>query len=78
MSKKLLTRELYRQIKKKNQEEMEDFVQNVYKSGFNDADSGARSVNLDDLKKDLSQIKGIGEARLEEIMKVITKHLGEP
>ncbi len=73
--KTVLTRELYRQIKSKTREEMDTFIQNIYQSGFRDA--GATSVDFDKLKEDISHIKGIGESRLEEIMKVIEKNMKE-
>ena len=73
--KKVLTRDLYRQIKAKSRDEMETFIQRVYESGYNDA--GAKSVDFDKLKEDISQIKGIGESRLDEIMKVIEKNMQE-
>lgn len=75
MAEKTLTRDLYRQIKSKSREEMDIFIQNVYKSGFRDA--GAKSIDFDKLKEDISHIKGIGESRLEEIMKVIEKNMNE-
>jgi len=35
-----------------------------------------KSIDLHDVEKDLRQIKGIGDKRVEEIMAVFEKHLG--
>lgn len=35
-----------------------------------------KSIDLREVRRDLRQIKGIGEKRIEEIMTVIEKHLG--
>ena len=40
-------------------------------------EDNARSVDLREVEKDLPQIKGIGDKRIEEIMAVFEKHLGE-
>ena len=73
---KLLDRNLCRQIKKKNQAEMEAFLTDIYNMGLKDA--GVKSIDLDKLKEDISKVKGIGTARLDEIMKIIQAHLETP
>ena len=35
-----------------------------------------KSIDLSEVEKDLRQIKGIGDKRVEEIIAVIEKHLG--
>ena len=39
-------------------------------------EDNARAIDLREVEKDLRQIKGIGDKRIEEIMSVIEKHLG--
>ncbi len=39
-------------------------------------ESDGKSIDLREVEKDLRQIKGIGDKRIEEIMAVIEKHLG--
>jgi hypothetical protein len=39
-------------------------------------DKDGKSIDLRDVEKDLRQIKGIGDKRVEEIMAVFEKHLG--
>lgn len=69
----IIDRALYKKIKSMDRETMNNFVQNVYQQGYKAAES--HSIDYDKLRADLSQIKGIGESRLNEIMSVIDKHI---
>lgn len=64
-----LDRETYRAVKKMDRVQMEQMLTNVYVSGKNDAESAC--IDFDELRTAISQIKGIGESRLNEIMDVI-------
>ena len=69
----LLDRTTYRQIKQMDKDTMQRFIQDVYESGKQKAESSV--VDYDALRADLAQINGIGEKRLNEIMAVIEKYL---
>ena len=71
----LVNRALYKRIKSMNRAEMENFVRNVYNQGYQEAEKETHPIDYDSLKADLSQIKGIGESRLNEIMTVIDNHI---
>ena len=71
----LVNRALYKQIKSMNRAEMETFVRNVFAQGYQRAEEETHPIDCDSLRADLSQIKGIGESRLNEIMTVIDKHI---
>ena len=45
-----------------------------YTNGLLEKDG--KSIDLIEIEKDLRQIKGIGDKRVEEIMTVFEKHLG--
>jgi len=64
-----LDRETYRAVKKMDRAQMEQMLANVYVSGKNGAESAC--IDFDELRTAISQIKGIGESRLNEIMDVI-------
>lgn len=68
-----LDRTVYKQIKSMDKDKMSDFLSNIYMSGKNDAESDA--VDFDGLKAEIGKIKGVGEARLSEIMSVIEKFM---
>ena len=70
---KIIDRDTYRAIKKMSREELQAFLMR-YANGLLENDG--KSIDLREVEKDLRQIKGIGDKRIEEIMSVIEKHLG--
>ena len=71
--KQIIDRDTYRAIKKMSREELQSFLMR-YADGLLEKDS--KSIDLREVEKDLRQIKGIGDKRVEEIMAVFEKHLG--
>ena len=71
--KQIIDRDTYRAIKKMSREELQAFLMR-YADGLLEKDG--KSVDLREVEKDLRQIKGIGDKRVEEIMAVFEKHLG--
>lgn len=71
--KKIIDRDTYRAIKKMSREELQAFLMR-YADGLLEKDG--KSIDLREVEKDLRQIKGIGDKRVEEIMAVFEKHLG--
>lgn len=74
MEQKMLDRATYKKIKGMTREEMQNFLTNYYNNVM--ADAEAPTLDLDEVRKEISSIKGVGEKRLDEIMAVIKKHLG--
>ena len=70
---KIIDRDTYRTIKKMSREELQAFLMR-YANGLLENDG--KTIDLREVEKDLRQIKGIGDKRIEEIMAVIEKHLG--
>ncbi len=71
--KEVLDRALYKRIKAMDRKTMEAFLNEMYIVG---ADSvNAVNVDMDALKADIGNVKGIGESRLNEIMDIIENHL---
>ena len=70
----MLDRATYKKIKGMTCEEMQNFLTNSYNNVMEDAN--APTLDLGELRKELSGIKGVGEKRLDEIMAVIERHLG--
>lgn len=62
-----LTRKIYKDIKKKNHQQMNDYFENLYKLGFDDGLSSA-SIDYDVLKKVLLEVKGIGLVKAEAVI----------
>lgn len=61
-----MDRDLYRKIKGMDKKEMSGFLERIYAMGAED-----NAVDLELLRERIGQVKGIGEARLNEIMGVI-------
>ena len=69
------TRETYKAVKKMDREQMETFFRNVYNTGKNSNQEAV--VDFSELRKRLSEIKGIGEKRLDIIMETVEAYLME-
>ncbi len=70
---RIIDRDTYRAIKKMSREELQAFLVR-YADGLLENDG--KTIDLREVEKDLRQIKGIGDKRIEDIMAVIEKHLG--
>ena len=71
-----LSRETYKKIKGFDRNQMQNFLTDIYKSAANDAiETNAVSLDMEKLRKEIGEIKGVGENRLNEIMAVIEKNL---
>lgn len=71
-----LDRTLYKKIKCMDRITMEKTIQNVYDIGFDDAMQLKPSVvDCGMIRRKIGQIKGIGENRLNEVMKVIEDYI---
>ncbi len=68
-----LSRETYKQIKGFNREQMQRFVGQIYKNA--EESPNGTSLDLEELRGRIGEIKGIGESRLNEIMEVIKEYV---
>ena len=77
MSEKLiLNRATYKKIKGFDRNQMEQFLADIYANAAEDvAENNVTSLDMEKLRKEIGEIKGVGESRLNEIMAVIEKQL---
>ena len=77
MEKELLNRNLYRQIKSMDKNELSRTLNNIYEMGKEDTLKGieAIDIDMDRLRSQIGAIKGIGETRLNLIMEIIADNL---
>jgi len=73
LEQKIIDRDTYRAIKKMSREELQAFLMR-YADGLLEKDG--KSIDLREVEKDLLQIKGIGDKRVEKILAVFEKHPG--
>ena len=79
----LLDRNLYRTIKKMDRDTLQGLIQNIFEQGRQKGLSEVQAVAADDhtldlrvLEKQIKAVKGVGEKRAEEIMRVVEDWLG--
>lgn len=77
MEKELLNRNLYRQIKSMDKNELGRVLNNIYEMGREDALKGVEPVDIDidRIRSQIGAVKGIGETRLDRIMEIISENL---
>lgn len=56
----LINRTRYKDIKRYDHQQMEDFLTEVYKNGYEDGKESVPGVELQDVEKALQDVKGIG------------------
>ena len=71
MSEPQIDRDTYRKIKKMSREELNDFLIRYANNLTQDS-----TVDLREIEKEMLQIPGIGQKRVEQIMTVIERYLG--
>lgn len=56
----LINRTRYKDIKRYDHQQMEDFLTEVYKNGFIDGEASVTGVEIQDVEAALKDVKGIG------------------
>ena len=69
---KIIDRNTYRSIKKMSREELQAFLVRY----ADELRKDAPTIDLRAIEADIKQIRGIGEKRAEEIVRIFEKHLG--
>lgn len=73
-----LSRETYKMIKNMDRERMQNFLADICTRVEEETRGGVEvTLDMDKLRREIGEIKGIGENRLNEIMVVIEKNLNE-
>ena len=85
----LLDRDTYRRIKKMDRATLEGLIQDIFERGRkkglaeagvivddDECSDGGGTLDLRAVESEIRGIKGIGEKRAEEIMRIFEKHLG--
>lgn len=76
MAKKIgITRKQYKDIKKKDHQQMNTFLIRFWQDGYNDGLAAAKKVNVSpaDIENAISGIKGMGETKVKAVMQRIYK-----
>lgn len=62
-----LNRKVYKDLKKKDHQQMNDYMTTLYKQGFDDGLASA-TIDYDVLKKVLLEVKGIGVVKADAVI----------
>ncbi len=76
MAKKVgITRQQYKDIKKKDHQQMNAFLIRFWQDGYNDGLAAAKKANISpvDIENAISGIKGMGETKVKAVMQRIYK-----
>lgn len=65
----VLDRSTYKAVKAMDRQKMEQWINNVYISGLNDASGDG--VSMEELQNTIAKVEGIDEIRLKAIMQAI-------
>lgn len=72
-----LNRKVYQSVKKMDHNQMNNFMQNMYDSGFKDGQASVPGLDISLIKKALLSVKGIGEKKTADIIVAIEKETAE-
>ena len=71
----VINRKEYQNIKKKDHNQMNVYLQNIYKSGFEEGVKSVPGTDIADIEKVLLGIKGLGAKRVAAIVAALEKEL---
>lgn len=67
-------KDLYRTIKNMDRNGLSALIRKIYIMGQEDAIKKFSEINLEQIRAEISEIKGIGETRLKQIIDIISKN----
>lgn len=70
-----ITRQQYKNIKKKDHKQMDAFLIRFWQDGYNNGMAAAKKANVSpaDIEKAIRGIKGMGEVRVDAVMQRVYK-----
>lgn len=71
----VINRKEYQAIKKKDHNQMNLYLQEIYKNGYTDGVKSVPGIDITEIKKALLSVKGLGEKRVADILEALEKEL---
>jgi len=71
----VINRKEYQDIKKKDHNQMNLYIQSIYKSGFEEGVKSVPGTDIADIEKVLLGIKGLGAKRVAAIVAALEKEM---
>lgn len=69
----VINRKQYQDIKKMDHNQMNLYIQSIYKSGYAEGIKSVPGMDIAEIKKVLLSVKGIGEKKAKDIVIVLEK-----
>ena len=67
----IVSREVYKKVKRYDRQQFEGFCMELYKNGYNDGAKSVPGVDLTKVMEAIGSVKGIGEKRLTDIKEAL-------
>lgn len=71
----VINRKEYQNIKKMDHNQMNLYIQSIYKSGYTDGVKSVPGIDIAEIEKVLLSIKGLGAKRVADILEALEKEL---
>lgn len=71
----VINRKEYHNIRKMDHNQMNLYIQSIYKSGYTDGVKSVPGIDIADIEKVLLGIKGLGAKRVADILEALEKEL---
>ena len=71
----VINRKQYQNIKKMDHNQMNLYLQEIYKSGYTDGVKSVPGIDIAEIKQALLSVKGLGEKRVDAILEALEKEL---
>lgn len=71
----VINRKQYQNIKKMDHNQMNLYLQEIYKSGYTDGVKSVPGIDVAEIKQALLSVKGLGEKRVDAILEALEKEL---
>ena len=69
----VINRKEYQNIRKMDHNQMNLYLQEIYKSGYAEGVKSVPGIDIAEIKKALLSVKGLGEKRVEAILSALEK-----
>lgn len=71
----VINRKQYQNIKKMDHNQMNLYLQEIYKNGYTDGVKSVPGIDIAEVRKTLLSIKGLGAKRVEDILAALEKEM---
>nr|DAR22568.1 MAG TPA: hypothetical protein [Caudoviricetes sp.] len=71
----VINRKEYQNIRKMDHNQMNLYIQSIYKSGYTDGVKSVPGIDIAEIKKVLLSVKGLGAKRVADILAALEKEL---